>query len=81
MMERCWRAQWRGFNPDEQAYMIQESERGLPTFIVLGHTQHPLWYVERHGPYSSYPLPQCPGDHLICIKIDAWPELTEPGFK
>ena len=77
MIEASWRAQWRGFNPDEQAYMAQESDRGRPTFIALGHTQHPLWFVERHGPYSRYPLPQRPGDHLICIKIDAWPNQFE----
>ena len=57
--------------------MAQESERGRPTFIALGHTQHPIWTLERYTTYSPYPLPSRTSDHLMCIKIDAWPEQFE----
>ena len=74
MIARCKWGQWRGFTPDEQAYMTQESERGRPTFIALGHMQHPLWTVERYERWSPYPLPTRTSDYLICIKVDHWPE-------
>lgn len=54
--------------------MIQEAERGHPTFITLGHRQTPLWSVERYESWSSYPLQTRNADHLIVIKEDHWPE-------
>ena len=74
MVSRCWLAQWRGFTPEEQAYMIQGSERGHPTFISLGHRQTYLWRIERFTSWSHYPLPGRPADDLISIKVDHWPE-------
>ena len=59
--------------------MEQEAERGRPTFIALGHTQHPLWTLERYTKYSPYPLPFRTSDCLMCIKIDGWPEEFESG--
>jgi len=61
--------------------MEQESMRGQPTFISLGHTQHSLWRVEHFTPWSRYPIPTRPADDLISIKVDAWPDLTAPAFK
>ena len=78
MMERCWLAQWQGFTPEEQAYMSQEADQGRLTFIALGHYQYPIWSLERYRHGSAYPLPALPLDHLICIKVDHWPEPFEP---
>ena len=77
MVERCWRAQWRGFSPAEQAYMEQESERGHPTFIALGHVQYTIWSLERYTADSPCPLGARTSDCLISIKVDAWPEQFE----
>lgn len=77
MIRRCKEAQWRGLPPEIQDYLFQEAERGLPTFMSLGHMQHNLWTVERYTVYSPYPLPTRNADHLICIKIDHWPEGFE----
>lgn len=74
MIARCWLTQWLGFTPEEQAYMIQESERGYPMGITLGHDQHDLWSVERYTVWSPYPLTTRNADHLISIKVDHWPE-------
>ena len=69
MLARCWLGQWLGFTPEEQAYMTQESERGHPTFIVLGHMQHPIWTWNgmRHGP----PTP-CPPEPQITSSASRW---------
>ena len=77
MMERCWRAQWQGFSPEEQAWMIQESDRGHPTFISLGHRQTYLWRIERFAAWSRVPLRGRPADDLISIKVDTWPDQFE----
>ena len=77
MLERCWRSQWRGYTLEEQAWMTQESERGHPVFIALGHSQYSLWRRERYHLSSSYPLPTLPGDDLISIKVDHWPDQFE----
>ena len=74
MIARCKWGQWLGFTPEEQAYMTQESERGRPTFNVLGHMQHPIWTLARYEAWSPYPLPTRTSDHLISIKVDHWPE-------
>ena len=82
MISRCWYAQWRGFTPEEQAYMSQEADQGRLTFIALGHNQHPIWTLERYDYRSPYPLPARTSDHLICIKVEHWPEPFEPtAFK
>ncbi len=73
MVRACWQAQWRGFTPDEQAYMIQESERGHPTFIALGHHQYNIWSVEHFSGWSIYPLTHRSGDQLMSVKMDHWP--------
>ena len=73
MMERCWLAQWRGFSPEEQTYMEEESERGRPTFIALGHRNYTIWEVEHYYGAGDHPLSSCPADHLLSIKIDYWP--------
>lgn len=80
MLQRCWLAQWWGFTPEEQAYMIQESERGLPTFIALGHRQYNIWSIERFYPWSPYPLQSRTADNLLCVKVDHWPEDTHFKF-
>ena len=59
--------------------MAQESDRGHPTFITLGHCQTSLWRVERYGPRSRYPLPGRAADDLISIKVDHWPDTFESG--
>ena len=74
MIQQCWLAQWRGFTSDEQEYMIQEAERGHPTFIALGHAQYNLWAVDHFSQWSSYPLPRRSGENLISVKVDLWPE-------
>ena len=73
MVEACWGAQWRGFTPEEQAYMTQESERGHPTFIALGHDQFTIWSVEYwrlHLLHARYAL--------MSVRIDDWPGEMSP---
>lgn len=74
MIQRCKNAQWRGFTPDEQAYMTSESERGFPVFLSLGHQHYNIWKVEHED------RPEQPGDYLISIKVDLWPSETIGGF-
>ena len=68
MIERSWLAQWRGFSPEEQAWMWIQSAKGHPTFISLGHSQHPLWSIERFDLNIG-----STADDLISVKIDFWP--------
>ena len=66
MIEACWWAQWRGYTPEEQAYMTQESERGHPTFISMGHHQFNIWsvkYWRMHMLHAEY--------ELMSVKIDS----------
>ena len=74
MIEMSWLAQWRGFSPGEQAWMRIQSEKGHPTFISLGHVQHPLWSVERFDLRTG-----STADDLISVKIDFWPMEFEPS--
>ena len=73
MLARCWQAQWRGFTSEEQAYMEQESDRGHPTFIALGHDQYNIWVVDHFTAGWAYPLTRRSGDQLISVKVDHWP--------
>ena len=71
MIRTCWLAQWRGFSPEEQTYMEEESERGRPTFIALGHREYVIWGVA-HFVNNTQRLGQS-ADRLLSIKIDHWP--------
>ena len=77
MVEACWWAQWRGFTFEEQAYMIQESDHGHPTYIVLGHHQFNIWSVE-YCPSLSVNRRDVAGDQLMSVKIDSWPGEMSP---
>ena len=68
MLKRSWMAQWRGFSPAEQQWMIGGSERGHPTYISLDHAEFPLWMVD-----WSYPIRGHVVSNLISVKIDNWP--------
>ena len=45
-----------------------QSENGHPTFIGLGHSQHPLWTIERFDLLTG-----STANDLISVKIDFWP--------
>ena len=55
--------------------MEEESERGRPTFIALGHRQYVLWAVERL--VDNFPLSRRSADQLLSIKVDHWPNEPE----
>ena len=52
--------------------MEEESARGRPTFIALGHRQYVLWEVEHLSP-NNFPLSKRPADQLLSIKVDYGP--------
>ena len=76
MVRTCWLAQWRGFSPEEQAYMEGESERGRPAFIALGHQEYVLWEVE-HRPGNARFLSVTVAQ-LLSIKVDHYPNEWPP---
>ena len=73
MIARCKLGQWLGFTLDEQAWMVSESEYGIPVFIALGHVSYPLWWIEHRDPLTGCRVYERSTDQLITIKVDDWP--------
>ena len=68
MLERCFRRQWQGLTSEERFFVTAEWDRGhVPVSLTSpGHALHVIWKIE-HGGGAE------PRDHLMSIKVDAWP--------